>query len=217
MINIKKVKFNINKNMNIKLNLYYNKMTDVNFLSDFINKVDKIRADEFKTNDFEYEEIIIEKKLLNENLQEYKKFQHEIKKKVSLEKNKPKNFGKKEVDVSTMNIDILKDDIFNSNNLAENKEDEIKLDVVNLDRDKKLELINEFLQRKNINLDEVEYNKIYNIIDDENIIIKKYFNVSKMYQQITKISFIKKLENGSYIIDLNENKPRKSKKLFLNK
>jgi hypothetical protein len=36
-----------------------------------------------------------------------------------------------------------------------------------------------------------------------------------MYQQITKITFIKKLENGSYVINLNENKPKKSKKYFI--
>jgi hypothetical protein len=35
-----------------------------------------------------------------------------------------------------------------------------------------------------------------------------------MYQQIIKITFIKKLENGSYIIDLNENKVKKTKNYF---
>lgn len=37
-----------------------------------------------------------------------------------------------------------------------------------------------------------------------------------MYQQVIKISFIKKLENGSYIIDLNNNKIKKVKVILLN-
>ena len=44
--------------------------------------------------------------------------------------------------------------------------------------------------------------------------IKKYLNISKVYQQVNKISFIKKLENGSYIVDIVENKPKKTKKFF---
>ena len=71
------------------------------------------------------------------------------------------------------------------------------------------------MQRKCIALEEKEFQKINDIVDDVNINFKKYFTVSKMYQQITKISFIKKLENGSYIIDISENKSRKSKKYFL--
>ena len=38
------------------------------------------------------------------------------------------------------------------------------------------------------------------------------------YRHITKISFIKKLENETYIIVLDDNKPKKVvKKLFTNK
>ena len=42
----------------------------------------------------------------------------------------------------------------------------------------------------------------------------KFINISKIYQQVTKISFIKKLENGSYIVDLSDNKVKKTKKYF---
>jgi hypothetical protein len=35
-----------------------------------------------------------------------------------------------------------------------------------------------------------------------------------MYQEITKINFIKKLEDGSYVVDLGENKNKKVKKSF---
>lgn len=189
-------------------------MTDVNFLTNCLDKLNKLREEEFKNNSFIYEEKIIEKKVLNENTQEYKKYQSTIKKKASLEKNKPGNISKKEYETTNEEIDILGDNLFNSN-FNENTEDDAKIDIELLDTDKKMVLINDFLQRKNIVLDENEKNKIDEIINNTNIILKKYITISKVYQQIIKITFIKKLENGTYIIDLNENKPRKSKKYFL--
>ena len=190
-------------------------MTNINFLDNLVNKINEIRENEFNKFNFKYEEIIIEKKPVNENSKEYSNYKNNLKKKSLLEKNKPKNFGKKDnIDESNINIDILEDDIFNSNNSNENKE-EIKLDLNSLEKEKKLEIINEFLQRKSILLEELELNKINDIVNDTNINFKKYFTISKMYQQITKISFIKKLENGSYIVDLSESKSRKSKKYFL--
>jgi hypothetical protein len=190
-------------------------MANIDFLDNLVSKINQIRETEFNNSNFKYEEAIIEKKMVNENSKEYSNYKNNLKKKSLIEKNKPKNFGKKDTeDPSNMNIDILEDDIFNSSN-DNNKEDEIKLDLNSLNRDKKLDIINEFLQRKCIALEEKELNKINDIINDESINFKKYFTISKMYQQITKISFIKKLENGSYIIDMNENKSRKSKKYFL--
>lgn len=183
------------------------------FIQNCIDKINILRNNEFEKYNFTYEEKIIEKKNLNENLVEFKNFQNNIKKKALLDKLKPSNISKKEYTSTNPNIDILEDDIFN-NSFKENKEDEIKLDIQSLDRDKKIELINEFLQRKNILLDEIEYKKIEEIVDNPEINIKKYFNISKIYQQVNKISFIKKLENGTYVIDISENKTRKTKKFF---
>jgi hypothetical protein len=104
------------------------------------------------------------------------------------------------------------------NEFDENPPEEDKLDIETMDRDKKIELINEFIQRKNIIFDEDNsIGKIIEIIDDDSINLKKYINISKMYQQITKIGFIKKLENGTYIININDTKVKKNKNLFLNK
>jgi hypothetical protein len=190
-------------------------MANIDFLDNLVSKINQIRETEFNNFNFKYKEAVIEKKMVNENSKEYSNYKNNLKKKSLIEKNKPKNFGKKDVeDPSNMNIDILEDDIFNSST-DNNKEDEIKLDLNSLDKDKKLDIINEFLQRKCIALEEKELSKINDIINDESINFKKYFTISKMYQQITKISFIKKLENGSYIIDISENKSRKSKKYFL--
>lgn len=188
-------------------------MDSIAFIDNFIEKIDKIRNEEFNIHGFTYEEKIVEKKKLNENLKEFKDFQVKIKKQALLDKSKPSNVGKKEYGSASDNIiDILEDDIFN--NKLENDEVEIKLDIELLERDKKLELIKDFLQRKNIILDENEIKKIEDIVDDPDISLKKHITISKLYQQIIKIGFIKKLENGSYLIDINQNKPKKTKNYF---
>ena len=88
------------------------------------------------------------------------------------------------------------------------------MDISSLDKDKKLELINNFIQKKSIFLDEESMKKIEEIIDNSEISLRKYIIISKMYQEITKINFIKKLEDGSYVVDLGENKNKKVKKSF---
>ena len=187
-------------------------MDNSSFINNIIDKINIIRTDEFKKFNYTYKEKIIEKKLINENLKEFKDMKQNIKKKASIDKMKPSNIHKKEYDNANINIDILEDDIFNNN---EDISSDIKLNIESLNREQKIELINEFVQRKNIVFEPIEYAKIEEIIDNPDITLKKYINVSKLYQQVTKISFIKKLENGSYIIDLNENKPKKCKKFFL--
>ena len=184
------------------------------FLNNFIEKINSIRDEEFKQYDFKYEEKTIENKILNENTMEFKNFKNIIKKKAMMDKLKPGNIGKKEYKSNDDTIDILEDDIF-QNDLSENNVNEIKIDIELLDKNKKLELIYEFLQRKNIILEDSELKKIESIVDNSEIVLKKYINISKMYQHITKIGFIKKLENGSYIIDLNENKTKKPKNYFI--
>lgn len=184
------------------------------FIQNFMENIHTIRDQQFKKYDFNYEDVIIEKKNINENSIEFKNFKNIIKKKALLEKYKPGNIGKKEYENIHSNIDILEDDIFKKENGENNDLNEIKINIETLDREKKIEMIHDFLQRKNILLDENNLKKIEEIIDDTNFILKKYINISKLYQQITKIGFIKKLENGSYIIDLSENKQKKNKNYF---
>jgi len=190
-------------------------MADSTFLETFIQKVDAIREDEFSKNSFTYVEPVIEKKVLNENSMEFKKFKTTIKKKASIDKLKPGNITKKDYDTVNDDIDILEDDIFNNENIS--KEDEVKMDYMALDREKKLQLIFEYISRKNIYLSEEQRLEIEGIVDNTEIALKKYINISKVYHQITKIGFIKKLENGSYVIDLNETKAKKTKKYFTDK
>jgi hypothetical protein len=192
-------------------------MEYIEIINNIIDKINNIRIEEFKKYNLEYEEKIIEKKMLNEDLVDIKTFKNKIIKKALQDKNKPSNINKKEYPTNSDCINILEDDIF-SNEFDENPPEEDKLDIETMDREKKIELINEFIQRKNIIFDEDNsIEKIIEIIDDETIHLKKYINISKMYQQITKIGFIKKLENGTYIININDTKVKKNKNLFLNK
>ena len=192
-------------------------MEGIEVINNIIEKIKDIREEEFKIHDIAYEEKIIEKKKLSEDIVDIKNFKNKIIKKALQDKNKPSNIGKKEYPSNNDGINILEDDIF-SNEFDENPPEEDKLDIEKLDREKKIELIYEYIQRKNIIFDEENSNqKIMDIMDDPNIHLKKYINISKIYQQITKISFIKKLENGMYIINLNDTKVKKSKNLFLNK
>lgn len=183
------------------------------FIETFIENINKIRNEDFEKNNFTYEEKVITKKSINENSMEFKSFKSTTRKKALLDKSKPGNIGKKEYENIDHGIDILQDDIFNDD--SEHNSEDSKLDIESLDRDKKLELINDFLQRKNIILDQENLKKIEMIVDDPEITLKKYLNISKIYQQVIKIGFIKKLENGSYIIDLNNNKTKKSKNYFV--
>jgi hypothetical protein len=192
-------------------------MEYIEIINNIIDKISNIRIEEFKKYNLEYEEKIIEKKMLSEDLVDIKTFKNKIIKKALQDKNKPSNINKKEYPTNSDCINILEDDIF-SNEFDENPPEEDKLDIETMDREKKIELINEFIQRKNIIFDEDNsIEKIIEIIDDETINLKKYINISKMYQQITKIGFIKKLENGMYIININDTKVKKNKNLFLNK
>ena len=211
-------------------------MTTVDFIPNFLNKIKTIRDEEFIKNNTVYEEKVIEKKSLNENLKEFRQYQYKLKKKASLEKMKPGNMAKGEYDTSvTSGVDILEDDIFNlippPNGVGEvgvggvgeedadsndSKEDtKSKIDISLMDREKKINLIREYIVRKNIYLEEEELKKIDDIVDNPEIMLKKYLNISKMYQQITKITFIKKLENGSYIVDISDTKKKINKKYFL--
>jgi hypothetical protein len=179
------------------------------FIKEMVFKINDIRNNEFKKYNFTYEDKIIEKKELNENSMEYKNFKSVIIKKGNMEKMKPGNVGKKVYD-SQNEIDIL-DDVFNS----DSKDDDTKLDIDSLTNEEKMNMINDFLGRKNIIFDGIELKKIEDFVNDPTFPLKKYINISKMYKHVIKIGFIKKRENGSYEIDLSEKKQRNTKKFFI--
>lgn len=188
-----------------------------NFISELITKISNIRSDEFNKFNFQIKENTKQKTSFEDGM-EFKSFKSKIIKKASIDKLKPGNIGKKEYETSNSdsNIDILADDIFEKTDDSLPPVNNPTTDIIEVfDLDKKKYMIDDFLQRKNIILEEDNLKKIDDIINNPDINLKKYITISKMYKQITKISFLKKLENGSYIIDINDDKPKKNKKYFL--
>jgi len=192
--------------------IIYYIMAELKYIDDVIMNINNIRQSEFKKHNFQYDDKIIENKQLNENTMEYKNFKNIIVKKAKLEKLKPGNICKKEYENTENDIDILEDDIF----MSDEKNDNIKLDFDKLTIEEKMTMINEYLNRKNIILDEMSMKKIEEIVNDSNTQLKKYINISKMYQHVIKISFIKKRENGTYDVEINNDKQiKKNKKFFI--
>jgi len=187
---------------------------DNNFIVEFIKIISDNRNKEFEKFNFKYEDKIIDKKKISENPMEFKKYSIDIKKQSLINKNKPGNILKKNYEDNNENIDILEDDIFNNINNDNSKIDNVKLDIEKVDIDTKKILIYNYLDLKNIKLDENNLSKIETIINDPDVSLKKYISISKIYQNITKISFVKKLEDGSYIVDLNIPKTKRSKNVF---
>lgn len=186
-------------------------MTTINFIEDMILNIQDVRNKEFTKYNFVYEDKVIDKKELNENSMEYKNFKSVIIKKSQMEKMKPGNMAKKVYETDHNEVDILEDDIF----VSDSKGDDVKLDIDTLSVEEKLNIIHEFLSRKNIYLDEASLKKIEDMVNDTSFPLKKYINISKIYQQVIKIGFIKKRENGTYEIDLSEKKLKKPKKFFI--
>lgn len=186
------------------------------FLTTFIENLNKIKENEALLFNVELNEIELEKKEAGNDTMEFKNFKSNMIKTVK-EKNKA-NYDtmmikKNEADNNEhKNINILEDDIFHNNEDGDNNE-EFKLNIDELNKEDKEKLIYEYMKRKNIYLDENGYRKIEELLNDETFIFKKHITVSKMYQQVTKISFLRKLENGGYMIDTSEKKI-KNKNIF---
>jgi hypothetical protein len=185
-------------------------MDNTLFIENIINKINNIRDEEFKINNFTYNEINIEKKDMKENIMDLKNFKNNLIKRAIKDKNKPSYVGKNEYDIDYNNINILEDDIFQND---EEKQEEAKLNIDNLDIEDKGKLIKDFIKRKCIVLEEEQLKKIDELLNDPEFNFKKNITISKMYQHVTKVLFLKKLENGSYIIDLSEKKV-KNKNIF---
>lgn len=170
---------------------------------------EEIRNNEFEIHNFKYKKPELIKKEINVDNVDFKHYQSSIRKKAMSEKNKPSNMFKTEVDTTDNNkINIIDDPIFNSQEVEESSQE--KLDITLLDKEAKLNLIHNYLKKKNIKLEEVDLLKIENIVDNPDISLKKYITISKLYQDISKISFIKKVDETNYAVILDD-KVKKSK------
>ena len=184
-------------------NIFNNKIEEIK--SSFEN----LRNNEFEINNFKYIKPELIKKDINVDTVDFKHYQSAIRKKAMSEKNKPSNMFKNDVETSdNTNINIIDDPIFNSEDVEESSQE--KIDITSLDRETKLKLIHNYLKKKSIKLDEANMLKIENIIDNPEISLRKYITISKLYQDISKISFIKKVDETNYSVILDD-KVKKSK------
>jgi len=177
------------------------------FINNFIENINNLNHRDFNKNNFEYVIKTREKKELNENpmiLREYKSsMAKSIKKKV-----KSDDY----VDINSTNLNI---DLFDTNNINTfNKKevDDNQNNFYDLDKENKIEYIKDYMSRKKIYIEINHFSKINDIVED-NELLKKYITISKQHNQISKISFFKKREDGSYFIDLIISK-KKNKVVF---
>lgn len=179
-------------------NIFDNKIEEIK------SSFEKLRNNEFEINNFKYIKPELVKKDINVDTVDFKNYQSAIRKKAMSEKNKPSNMFKNDIETSDNNkINIIDDPIFDSINEVEESSQE-KIDITSLDRENKLKLINDYLKKKSIKLDEANMLKIENIIDNPEISLRKYITISKLYQDISKISFIKKIDETSYAVILDD-------------
>lgn len=117
---------------------------------------------------------------------------------------KDKSLDTKNDDI--MNIDIIK---YDTSDVLINK---VNIDEMNYEQKK--EKLDDYLSRKNIYLDNDEYEKLQNILKNNNIKLCDYIQTSSVFGDITKVYFITKIkESNIYIIDLSINKNSKSSSL----
>ena len=178
----------------------YNKKLD----TIFPDKIDESPPIEIKKSDINY---TIDYKVYKNN-----------RIKTLLSKNKIKS--KKEEDpINEINILTLKTMADNVNNSEENSTENNTTDIDKMPVDLKYELIEKYIQKKSINLNENDIDKLNDLLNDENIKLNKYISVSNVFGDITKISFlVKNKETNEYYIDINNFKNSKkniNKKKFL--
>lgn len=184
-------------------NIFNNKIEEIK------SSFEKLRNNEFEINNFKYINPELVKKDINVDTVDFKNYQSSIRKKAMSEKNKPSNMFKNDIETTdNTNINIIDDPIFNSEDVEESSQE--KIDITSLDRETKLKLIHNYLKKKSIKLDEANMLKIENIIDNTEILLRKYITISKLYQDISKISFIKKVDESNYAVILDD-KVKKSK------
>ena len=164
--------------------------------------IETTRNEEFKKEGFTFVEPEFVKKEINVNTVDFKHYQSSIRKKALLDKSKPSNINKKEIDTTNVEkVNIVEDEIFTN---CEPNNDTSKLDIVALTVEERMKLVNNFMRKKQIKLDEENTLKLSELINNPEFQLKKYVTVSKVFQEITKISFIKKIDELSYGIVLED-------------
>ena len=190
------------------------------YLDQLFSKMNNVIHSELNNHNIHIETTNEEKTNVLRNNIQFSIFKKELYQKTKVDKFKPSNMNKKEIQTVFENeneVDIFNDDIFvidkNDNNSKEKKKDKIKfMDFDKNIRDKK---IRDFIEHKNIEFDEVDTNLLNDLINDDNFKWDQFITMNN--NDIFKIKFIKKNEYGLFFIEFDDPDEKKIKKSFFKK
>ncbi len=181
------------------------------FFEEIIEKVGNIRGKEFLFHGVPIEEKNVEKRLCAENTLEVRNLKSSLRKKAIELSKRPGNVNKKVYETTNPQFDIFDENLFRLDNESEESS---SFDFHSLPFEDKMKHITDYMHLKSIYLNPIDMEKVENIVKDESISLKKYITTSKMYQNIQKISFIKKNETGMYYFAFDDLQPKRVKKNF---
>ncbi len=183
-------------------------------IDEYVNNLKKIRDEEFKKYNYNYEEYIFKKKLTKQRRIEQIEHQKKIRKQVLINRNKA---ARKEVEeyvtIDENNTkDILTDNLFFVK--AESEVVKVEGEEVKPKRIKKkfeevpkediLKMMDKYILKRRIKLNKEDMDIIIKMKEDESVEWKKYISLTTDGTDITKISFLKKNGMGDDIIDFTE-------------
>ena len=194
------------------------------FINNLVNKTKKIKEENY--NKYGYIEPIFKKevKVVDyskekfRNSVEFKSFNIDLKKQAKYEKTKP---GKARIvdyeeDNDCVKVNLLKDDIFETNIKPEDMK--VKIDIKEMSIKDLMKEIHKFIQKKNIYLSDDDMESIKKNIEDPVFEREKYIKYSKTTKMLSKLEFIKKNEDGLYEVDFDlEKKEEKETKKYVHK
>ena len=194
------------------------------FINNLVNKTKKIKEENY--NKYGYIEPIFKKevKVVDyskekfRNSVEFKSFNIDLKKQAKYEKTKP---GKARIvdyeeDNDCIKVNLLKDDIFETNIKPEDMK--VKIDIKEMSIKDLMKEIHKFIQKKNIYLSDDDMESIKKNIEDPVFEREKYIKYSKTTKMLSKLEFIKKNEDGLYEVDFDlEKKEEKETKKYVHK
>ena len=179
-------------------------------LNTYVNKTRSIKTENYKK--YGYNEPIYKKMEVKVNYEEtefkssmdFKSFHMDLKKQAKYEKTKPGNARviDYEEDEECRKVNILKDDIFETDSKADNTMKDInEMSMKELMKD-----IHNYLKKKQILLAQVDIEKIEKSMEDPLFERKKYIKYSKSTRMLSKLEFIKKTSDDRYEVDFHEKK-----------
>ena len=181
------------------------------YLENYINKLNNFNESQLSKYNIKESSISREKKEINPNNRELRNYNTNRYKSLK-NSNLNNDVINIEYDFENTNIDLFDSNNFNLNDINENKE---KINFFSLDNEEKKNYINKYILRKKYQIEFLELDKLFSIIDNEEK-IKKYINFSTELNQIVRISCLKKKEDGTLYF-LEENTKLKKKNIFINK